>query len=410
MLVVDGSFEEHIDELATFIDSLSKEESKVQEKVEECLQEDDKETAITAVVESSHVLGNASEKDYEPAHNLFIHILLASDDLSKHITTVLSNITRVPDFTNAANVTYNILTTLYNVVPTQHRLPIFKATLKICKDHELYEVMASRFKDMPKLLKAWNASPEESRDIYVMLAELHEAADERQSEFLIRAVETFSNDDGSKEVTVKAVNVALNEEERLSFDDLLVLPPVKGLQKSSPAHFELLELLSNGSFADYKSFASSKESFFTENAISQSTLEHKFKVLTIASLAARQDNRKLRYGDVAAALEIPEAEVEMWIIETIKSGLIEGKLSQPSSLFLVHRATYRTFEHEQWEEVSAKLASWKESLQEILIVIDGVKNDGGNGQPNGFAGDLDDEDDEARSQASDVPSVDPNAD
>lgn len=62
MLVVDGSFEEHIDELATFIDSLSKEESKVQEKVEECLQEDDKEAAISAVVESSHVLGHASEK------------------------------------------------------------------------------------------------------------------------------------------------------------------------------------------------------------------------------------------------------------------------------------------------------------------------------------------------------------
>lgn len=341
---------------------------------------------------------------------MFIHILLASNDLSKHITTVLSNLSKVPDFPNAANVTYNILTTLYNVAPSSQRLSIFRATLKICKENDLYEVMAPRFKDMPKLLKAWNASPEESRDIYVSLAEVHEAAGERQSEFLIRALETFKSDDGSKEVTVKAVNVALNEEERLSFDDLLVLPPVKGLQKSSPAHFELLELLTNGSYADFKSFSSSNASFFTENTISQPTMEHKFKVLTIASLAARQDNRKLRYGDVAAALEIPEADVEMWIIETIKSGLIEGKLSQPSSLFLVHRATYRTFEHEQWEEVSAKLASWKESLQEILVVIDGVKNDGGNGQPNGFAGDLDDEDDEARSQTSDVPSLDQNAD
>lgn len=66
MLVVDGSFEEQIDEVATFIDSLDQNESKVQEKVEQCLQQDDKEAAIQAIVESSSVLSSASEKGVPP--------------------------------------------------------------------------------------------------------------------------------------------------------------------------------------------------------------------------------------------------------------------------------------------------------------------------------------------------------
>lgn len=65
MLVVDGSFEDQIDELATFIDSLSQEESKVQEAVEQALQQDDKEAAIRSVVQSSGALGHSSEKGWQ---------------------------------------------------------------------------------------------------------------------------------------------------------------------------------------------------------------------------------------------------------------------------------------------------------------------------------------------------------
>lgn len=62
MLVVDGSFDEQIIELATFIDSLSADETKVQENVQQHLEKDEKEEAIKTVVNSSAVLNEASEK------------------------------------------------------------------------------------------------------------------------------------------------------------------------------------------------------------------------------------------------------------------------------------------------------------------------------------------------------------
>ena len=62
MLVVDGSFEEQIDELAQYIDSIAEGESKLQEQIEACLQQDDKEAAIKAAVDAGSAINNAQEK------------------------------------------------------------------------------------------------------------------------------------------------------------------------------------------------------------------------------------------------------------------------------------------------------------------------------------------------------------
>ena len=62
MLVVDGTFEDQIDELATYIDSLTEGESKVQETVQEKLAQGDTESAIKVVVDSSDALLSANEK------------------------------------------------------------------------------------------------------------------------------------------------------------------------------------------------------------------------------------------------------------------------------------------------------------------------------------------------------------
>lgn len=61
--------------------------------------------------------------------------------------------------------------------------------------------------------------------------------------------------------------------------------------------------------------------------------------------------------------------MELWVIDVIRAGLVEGKLSQLNQTFLIHRANSRSFGREQWEEVSERLDVWKNSLREILQVI-----------------------------------------
>ena len=59
----------------------------------------------------------------------------------------------------------------------------------------------------------------------------------------------------------------------------------------------------------------------------------------------------------------------MWVIDVIRAGLIEGKLSQQKQVFLVHRTTYRVFGEKQWREVATRLDQWKESLRAVKEVI-----------------------------------------
>jgi len=68
-------------------------------------------------------------------------------------------------------------------------------------------------------------------------------------------------------------------------------------------------------------------------------------------------------------LQIPIEEVEKWVIDVIRAGLIEGKLSQQKKVFMVHRTTYRVFGEKQWREVATRLDSWKTSLRAVKEII-----------------------------------------
>ena len=74
----------------------------------------------------------------------------------------------------------------------------------------------------------------------------------------------------------------------------------------------------------------------------------------------------MSYSKIASSLEIPSEDVEVWLIDIIRAGLVEGKLSQARQELLVHRSTYRTFGKEDWEELDSRLEEWKTALEGVL--------------------------------------------
>lgn len=73
------------------------------------------------------------------------------------------------------------------------------------------------------------------------------------------------------------------------------------------------------------------------------------------------------------ALQVPSEDVEIWVIDTIRAGLVEGKLSQLNQVFLVHRCSYRVFGEKQWVEVQGRLDTWRASLEGVLGVVRGER-------------------------------------
>lgn len=148
---------------------------------------------------------------------------------------------------------------------------------------------------------------------------------------------------------------------------MLQYPAIQKL-KGQP-EYDLLQVFLSGTLSTYKTFASSHADLVKN---SDDNIR-KMRLLSLASLGSDNLARSLSYQEIAASLEISEDEVEMWVIDVIRAGLVEAKLDQLNKTVSVHRSIYRVFSKDQWQLLSSRLRTWKESLAEITAVIGNAK-------------------------------------
>ena len=145
---------------------------------------------------------------------------------------------------------------------------------------------------------------------------------------------------------------------------------MQALNDVQPIWAELLDILSEKELEDYNDFRDENEDFFEKTGLDNSKLHRKMRLLTMASLCASQSNtREVEYKHIAKALQIPQEEVETWVIDVIRAGLVEGKLSQQNKTFLVHKTTYRVFGEKQWRELATRIENWKGVLRQSKDII-----------------------------------------
>ena len=221
----------------------------------------------------------------------------------------------------------------------------------------------------------WETDEEDQRKLFLSIADTAEEADEDQQAYLylLRALRTIptdeSSDDEARSLATRALKSALSHPAHFDFQDLTALDSVQALRKSEPTLFELLEILNAELLDDYNDFKDEHEGWVEGQGLDSSTLCRKIRLLSLASLAATTPSRSLPYQQIAKALQIPAEDVEMWVIDVIRAGLVEGKLSQLKQTFLIHRSTYRVFGMKQWTEVQGRLDTWRSSLEGVLAVV-----------------------------------------
>jgi translation initiation factor 3 subunit M len=191
--------------------------------------------------------------------------------------------------------------------------------------------------------------------------------------YLLQTLRTFSADEASnndaRDLSVKALKSALSNPSHFDFQDLIDLDSIQALKKSDPNYTDLLDIFHSEQLDDYNDFRDQHDGWVEEQGLDTSNLYRKMRLLTLTSLAASTQSRSLPYQHIAKALQIPAEDVEMWVIDVIRAGLVEGKLSQLNQTFLIHRATYRVFAERQWTEVLGRLDTWKTSLERVLSVV-----------------------------------------
>lgn len=215
----------------------------------------------------------------------------------------------------------------------------------------------------------------------------------------------------------KTFAIALSLPDVFEFDALLKLSAVEEALSSSSL-YSLLKLLVQGSYQDWTRWIaeSGRETDLARLKVEKSVVERKVRLLEIASLCSRaveaaksittaskpslgsedsssapsasasSSTAELSYSQIASAISVPESQVESWIIDVIRAGLISGKLSQVSQTLRVYRSTYRTFGKEQWTLLEARLGEWDQAIEGILATLGAAATSGGGRQVNGVQG------------------------
>lgn len=148
-----------------------------------------------------------------------------------------------------------------------------------------------------------------------------------------------------------------------------MLPSVQALSDSQPIYSQLLDIFTEQDLEDYNDFREEHEGWIEKEKLDHEKLQRKMRLLTFASLAASTPNREIPYSNIVKALQITPEEVELWTIDVIRAGLIEGRLSQSKKVFLLHRTTYRVFGEKQWRELGTRIDQYKVVVDRLTTVV-----------------------------------------
>ncbi|KAK9433976.1 hypothetical protein V1505DRAFT_360961 [Lipomyces doorenjongii] len=390
-LAIVGSPSEHVTGLAAFIDVLNgfvaesenqlgpltndvaplvvvEEAGEVDDEDEPVVEPEKLEEAIVLVLGSASALVKASEREFEPAYNLLLHVLTFSPaGLPDHLAKIL-------DLLSTAALphplpTLSVLTNLFNLLPVNSSLrhSVFLTVLNVAVVTGNTSLLLPQLKQLPIWFEEWETSPADQVALLLKIGFELEPADAAAAlKYLQEAhsVAVAASVQIDASLTSKMIVLALKDASFLDYDSIL---PFASTVSSDLV--ELLKIFVAGTLADYKAFSAAHSDVFSDNDLDTGALATKIRLLTLSTLAGSSPSLTVSYSSIASALEIPEEEVEFWIIDVIRAGLLQGKMSQLERKLFIHQVATRTFGENEWNVIARQLDVWKASLRDVLTVV-----------------------------------------
>ncbi|KAJ1830750.1 hypothetical protein LPJ63_004739 [Coemansia sp. RSA 2711] len=373
MFFVDGELSAQITELAQFIGAL-KQVGDADKFAADLSASSDPVQALVA--ESQGVLAKAPEDKVEAAYNQLF--ALAASAESAGIDAIAKNVSEdVAAHADSGVAGLRVLNNLYNLADSS-RAQVFSSMIVLAVRTHMLATLVPQISQLPKLLSEWSASSDEKADVVVALRnaldaeQLGNEAYEAELAFL-EAVGAANAQ--SVAVATSAIVRFANLSAVCDIDALASLDSVQELSKGGklgPAG-DLLNALLTFDFKQWSQFAADKAALLSELGVDSDKAGDKMRLLTVASIAADNLGQDVPFSQVSQAIAVDEEDVEMWIIDVIRSGLMQGKMNQVSRTLVPTRSTYRTFGAQQWQLLAERLDQWKSSLESLQPVINNAK-------------------------------------
>ncbi|KAF8897764.1 hypothetical protein BD779DRAFT_1608279 [Infundibulicybe gibba] len=383
----EGTFEEQIQELVNYIVRNRSEEERGAfirpfqdamrtEEGKKPLEEDEEKRrkVFTMILSEVRASGMAPRRvgQIEGFFNLIYSHLFAlfspgSPELKEFLNSLLQIIPAAPSERTA--VKYRILSNLFNALPrsSPSRLTVYKTLLDIATTNDEVEVLQISRAEIEKWLSEWDISSEEKSAFFKSIADAYSKTNQPLKSFEFSSAYARSLPSSSPSATTVAVEVivmALQLPSVFDFDPLLKIDAVVAAKEHEL--FSLLHIFLNDGLTEFEAWVSSHPGVLEKHSLEKAQLGRKIRLLTLASLGFNHVGHDLPYAKVAEALHIEKPDVEKWVIDVIRAGLLSGKLSQTTQSLHITRSTPRTFERAQWETLEKRLLAWKAGLAGVL--------------------------------------------
>ncbi|KAK7696295.1 hypothetical protein QCA50_000949 [Cerrena zonata] len=327
-------------------------------------------------------LGEGSEREIEGFFNLLLShslVLLPLDapETKEQLATLFQTISSAE---GSSSTKYRILSNLFNAIPRSSglRLSVHQALVNLASTNDELDNLAVNVSEVEKWLSEWEVSAEEKVEFLKDLVEVYAKAGDLATsyQYQLSYVRSIPSSSPSAEpAALELIATALRSPTVFDFDPLFRLDAV--VAAKSHELFSLLQIFLNDGLTQFQAWESSHADAISAYNLDKAQLDRKIRLLSFATLGFQNIGRDLSYATVASTLQIEEADVERWVIDAIRAGLITAKISQTTRTLNIIRATPRAFEREQWEALEKRLVAWKTGLTGILEVVAATKKKSG---------------------------------
>lgn len=173
---------------------------------------------------------------------------------------------------------------------------------------------------------------------------------EMASKVMVELLTTYTEDNASqaREDAHKCIVSAIADPHTFLMDYLLTLKPVKFLE--GELIHELLTIFVTENLSTYMAFYEGHAALITETlGLSHEANLQKMRLLTFMQMA--ETKKELPYADIQKELQLPADQVEIFVIEVLKTKLVKAHIDQANSRVIVSCTMHRTFGRAQWSQL-----------------------------------------------------------
>jgi translation initiation factor 3 subunit M len=266
--------------------------------------------------------------------------------------------------------TLSALTQLYNIsADLQWRLRVLTSLLGFAATDKAKYGTAVRpsLNNLEQRLLLLRASTKDRRDVYDLALSLLPTSEGAViADLQLKLLKTFDSDLSAGVDKAKSIVLYQVANPSVRFTDTLLDVPAVAQLKGTPV-YDLLEIFASKDYKTFAGFAAQNPTLVNSNGLSQSVLESKMRLLTLADLGA--NHASLTYATISEALSVPEADVELYIVDAIASGLLDARIDQSAKSVIVVHAPQRSFQPVQWVSLGKRLNDAQGRLKDLLGVV-----------------------------------------